>query len=194
MTAAKVVLRWYFQARDIPNMGLSQSSPEAKDLIDTLSKTNSNGSSNIALSELRDVNPLDVILGPIDIPKEFVVSHVVAVVPHSSPLSWEISKFDGGGGPGGDGRGVDEDAMEGEDSDSEDSTTSSSSDDTNAGKIYIGDNHQAVVPEVIPDYHPSRPPPTQVWKPDPGSVNPKALKTFISSCYEIIKGAVPESR
>lgn len=94
MASARVRLRWYFQARDVPKMGLSaSSSPKAKDLIDALSKTNSNGSRNIALTDLRDTNPLDVVMGLVDVPKEFVVSHKISVVPGSDPPSWEISKF-----------------------------------------------------------------------------------------------------
>jgi len=201
MESAKVRLRWYFQARDVPSLGISPStSPEAKDLIDALSKPNSNGSRNVALSELRDVNPLDVILGPVDIPRDVVVSHSMSIVSGSEPPRWQISKFIGGvgGGSGGDnegenGREDSEDGVEGDDSDSDDSTTSSSSDDSNAGKIYIGQNHQAVVPEIIAKYQPERPPPTQVWKPEPNEVNPKRLKRYISSCYDIIKSAVPES-
>mmetsp|Transcript_23656 Transcript_23656/g.49273 ORF Transcript_23656/g.49273 Transcript_23656/m.49273 type:complete len:651 (-) Transcript_23656:46-1998(-) len=201
MASARVRLRWYFQARDIPKMGLStSSSPKAKDLIDALSKTNSNGSRNIALTDLRDTNPLDVVMGLVDVPKEFVVSHKISVVPGSDPPSWEISKIGGGGSRGdgvrdGDEGEVDdtEEGMDGEESDSEDSTASSSSDETHNGKIYVGDNHQAVVPDVISDYKSARTPPTQVWKSDAGNINPKTLKSFISSCYDIIKGGIPES-
>ncbi|GMH98327.1 hypothetical protein TrVE_jg12913 [Triparma verrucosa] len=194
-----VTLRWYFTSRDLPDLGLSSGPTyplppsSLSDLKSTL-LTSTNGIQNVAISTLKDVNPLTSIMrlayassstGSEKRP-DFKVTH---------SLKWSstnTSVKDGG-------RLFTvkrlEDASS-SDMDVEDSSSSSSSESEDEdegvqnitqehkGVINVGHSYQACIPPRVESYESVREEPKMVWDP---KIDGKKVGNFLEKSYKAIE-------